>query len=201
MPKADARRSLAQLASRPWAKCTFLSVFPWAAGEAKGVAELLQAYAQEFQCCSMQPCPDVALVVKTDAAPGAGFDLQDPAAVLRNDLQGRMARHVKGGCQAPRVEVVAGALPPMQMVALYRAVDAYVLASHGEEWGRTYLEVLHPRRAHCSGCGGREGTSEAGPEAGRQAVGGGCQSGWGRLLSVKNAIETGTWCQGDCGWA
>ena len=34
----------------------------------------------------------------------------------------------------------------------------------------------------------REGTSEAVPEAVRQAVGGGCQSGWGRLLSVTNAI-------------
>ena len=35
----------------------------------------------------------------------------------------------------------------------------------------------------------REETSEAAPEAGKQAVGGGCQSGWGRLLSVTNAIE------------
>ena len=43
----------------------------------------------------------------------------------------------------------------------------------------------------------REGT----PEAFRQAVGGGCQSGWGRLLSVTNAIEAGTWLQGDSGWA
>ena len=47
-------------------------------------------------------------------------------------------------------------------------------------------------------CGGRrEGTSEAAPEAVRQAVGGGCQSGWGRLLSVTNAIEAGTWRQGQ----
>ena len=45
----------------------------------------------------------------------------------------------------------------------------------------------------------REGTSEVASEAVRQAVGGGCQSGWGRLLSVTNAIEAGTWCQGDCG--
>ena len=30
-------------------------------------------------------------------------------------------------------------------------------------------------------------------EAVRQAVGGGCQSGWGRLLSVTNAAEAGTW--------
>ena len=38
-------------------------------------------------------------------------------------------------------------------------------------------------------------------EAVRQAVRGGCQSGWGRLLSVTNAIEAGTGHQGDRGWA
>ena len=37
------------------------------------------------------------------------------------------------------------------------------------------------------GCVRREGTSEAAPEAVRQAVGGGCLSGWGRLLSATNA--------------
>ena len=47
------------------------------------------------------------------------------------------------------------------------------------------------------GCTGRGGA----PEAVRQAVGGGCQSGWGRLLSVINAIEPGTCRQGDSGWA
>ena len=52
------------------------------------------------------------------------------------------------------------------------------------------------------GCVRREGAaSEAAPEAVRQAVGGGCQSGWGRLLSVTNAIEAGTCRQGDSGWA
>ena len=39
------------------------------------------------------------------------------------------------------------------------------------------------------GCIRREGTSEAAPEAGNQAVGGGCQSGWVRVLSVTNAID------------
>ena len=38
------------------------------------------------------------------------------------------------------------------------------------------------------GCIGREGTSEAAPGAVRLAVAGGCQSGWGRLLTVTNAI-------------
>ena len=48
---------------------------------------------------------------------------------------------------------------------------------------------------------GREGASETAPEAVRQAVGGGCRSGWGRLLSVTNAVEAGTWRRGDSGWA
>ena len=39
------------------------------------------------------------------------------------------------------------------------------------------------------------------PKAGRQVVGGVCRSGWGRLLWVTNAIEPGTCCQGDSGWA
>ena len=51
------------------------------------------------------------------------------------------------------------------------------------------------------GCIRREGTSEAARGAGRQAVVGGCQSGWRRLLSVTNAIEAGAWRQGDSGWA
>ena len=46
------------------------------------------------------------------------------------------------------------------------------------------------------GCIRREATSEAAPEAVRPAVEGGCQSGWGRLLSVTNAIGAGTWRQG-----
>ena len=51
------------------------------------------------------------------------------------------------------------------------------------------------------GCIGREGASEGVPEAVGQAVGGGRQSGWGRLPSVTNAIEAGTWGPGDSGWA
>ena len=41
------------------------------------------------------------------------------------------------------------------------------------------------------GCIRREAAAEAAPEAVRQAVGGDCRSGWGRLLSVTNAIEAG----------
>ena len=47
----------------------------------------------------------------------------------------------------------------------------------------------------------RKGTDLTGGEAVRQAVGGGCQSGSRRLLSVTNPIEAGTCRQGDSGWA
>ena len=50
-----------------------------------------------------------------------------------------------------------------------------------------------PNAPHPPGCIGREETSEAV----RQAVGGGCRSGWGRLLPVTNAIEAGTWRPGQ----
>ena len=47
----------------------------------------------------------------------------------------------------------------------------------------------------CPGCTARERASEAAPAAVRRAAGG-CKSGWGRLLSVTNAIESGTCRQG-----
>ena len=62
----------------------------------------------------------------------------------------------------------------------------------------------HPsvrRPPYCTPWRGPEGALEAVPEPVRQAVGGGCQSGWGRLLTVTNAIEAGTCRQGDSGWA
>ena len=89
--------------------------------------------------------------------------------------------------------------------------------SIGFSWGRRRLSF--PQAASCSsppswswfaagcgdrgsgqGCTRREGASQAAPAAVRQAVGGGCQSGWGRLLSVTNAVEAGAWRQGDSGW-
>ena len=60
---------------------------------------------------------------------------------------------------------------------------------------------LHMARGPSQGCIRMEGTLEAAPAAVRQAVGRGCRSGWRRLLSVTNAIEVGTWHQGDGGWA
>ena len=85
----------------------------------------------------------------------------------------------------------------------------------GFEWGligvgnlALQLATSAPRQIGRGASAGRprnalegEGTSEAAPEAVRQAVGGGCQSGWVRLLSVTSAIEAGTCRPGVSGWA
>ena len=60
----------------------------------------------------------------------------------------------------------------------------------------TSARLCSPRPSHLPV---RVGALKAAPEAVRQAVGGGCQSGWGRLLSVTNAMEAGTWHQGGGG--
>ena len=57
------------------------------------------------------------------------------------------------------------------------------------------LTVAYKKVPLLQRCIRREGTWEAAPEAVWQGVGGGCQSGWGRLLSVTNAVEAGTWRQ------
>ena len=51
------------------------------------------------------------------------------------------------------------------------------------------------------GCIRREGTPAGARESVRQAIGGGCQSGWGRLLPVTNAVWAGIGRMGDSGWA
>ena len=74
----------------------------------------------------------------------------------------------------------------------------------------TVVRPLCPMSVHCRtlhaiplgpGMHQKGGTSEAAPKAVRQAVGRGCQIGWGRLPSVTSAIKAGTCRQGDGGWA
>ena len=67
----------------------------------------------------------------------------------------------------------------------------------------TSLEPPPPPLASPSAAQGRirrEGASEVAPEAVRQAVGGGCQSGWGRLLSVSNALKLALGVRGTVAW-
>ena len=87
-------------------------------------------------------------------------------------------------------------------VAVHRVTGNLVVPGENEKWptGERGGGGWQGEGGGGQGCIRREGASEAAPEAVKQAVGGGCQSGWGqRLLSVTNAIEAGTWCSGDSG--
>ena len=93
---------------------------------------------------------------------------------------------------APEVGGEGGATSPSCNASLSRGCGSTrPVASPGAGYGRGSQHR----------CNRREGASEAAPGAVGQAVGGGCQSGWGRLLSVTSAIEAGTWRQGSSGCA
>ena len=108
-------------------------------------------------------------------------------------------------------ELVRAPLPLEEVWAFFGAVSAaaggfFTVAASLRLCEDTKAE---PRPGQCAvhsagegpcqqGCVRREGTSEAAREAVGQAVGGGCQSGWVRLLSVTNVIEAGGGCQS--GW-
>ena len=108
----------------------------------------------------------------------------------------------------------ARAVPRVTPVAPAHAYHRCIRGAQAGGWGRGSRAGLCRRPSECplhrSGQpetgrgrgrgrgGGRDALEgKAPPKAVRQAVGGGCQSGWGRLLSVTNAIEPGTGRQGD----
>ncbi|MGD9996430.1 MAG: glycosyltransferase [Ilumatobacteraceae bacterium] len=108
----------------------FLTVFSWQARKAWDV--LLRAWFEEFDARD-----DVTLVLKTDTlqAP-SGLDCRREIDRFVRDVLGR--RPEKG---APIV-VIDRFVETSEVPALYRAADAFVLASHGEGWGRPHMEAM-----------------------------------------------------------
>jgi glycosyltransferase involved in cell wall biosynthesis len=105
----------------------FLSVFKWE--ERKGWRILLRAYLRIFT--SADP---VVLYIKTNAY----HDRPDYAAAIA-----AVADEVApDAATRARVVVLDRPLPAAQMPRLYRAVDAFVLPSRGEGWGRPHVEAM-----------------------------------------------------------
>ncbi|MEX2211572.1 MAG: glycosyltransferase family 4 protein [Gaiellaceae bacterium] len=104
----------------------FLSVLGW--GLRKGWDVLVRAYLEEFR-----PDEDVTLVLKI-----APFDRR-----LLARLEAFMGDEL-GLAPEDRARVVAldVELTSDEMPGLYRAADAFVLASRGEGWGRPYMEAM-----------------------------------------------------------
>lgn len=107
----------------------FLSIFSWLPRKAWDV--LLRAWFDEFRAQD-----DVTLLLKTDIQHAPGTDCRrEVESFVRDQLQ----RNPKKG---PRVLVLDRALELTDVPRLYRAADAFVLASHGEGWGRPLMEAM-----------------------------------------------------------
>ena len=146
-------------------------------------------HATDAQGPTLRRC-STATAIARESAPGTCVSSAVQAPCARASARRRLrdapsslstAALFPRGCRPPRAH------GPAEM----RGTDPLVRASVVS--AGPHCAITGPQE----GCMRREGTSEAV----RQAVGGGCQSGWGRLLSVTNAIEAGTWRQGDSGWA
>ena len=120
----------------------FLSVFKWEAR--KGWQELLAAFWAEFlDPLALSATPRVRLVIKTSMPLSPDRDLLHHsdrpvhqvaawAWELGYDVSDAMAM----------VLVYDGMLSSERLGALYRAADAFVLATHGEGWGLPLLEAM-----------------------------------------------------------
>jgi glycosyltransferase involved in cell wall biosynthesis/predicted O-methyltransferase YrrM len=107
----------------------FLSVFDWQWRKAWDV--LLRAYTQEFK-----PDEGIGLLLKISRAHGRPFeDVCHQADQVLAEIGQSLAMR-------PDIMLWDVMLDAPQMAALYRSVDAFVLPSRGEGWGRPYLEAM-----------------------------------------------------------
>jgi tetratricopeptide (TPR) repeat protein len=108
----------------------FLSMFSWIPRKAWDV--LLRAWFEEFGARD-----DVTLLLKTDAA------LSPPGTDCRREVDSFVRDELhRNPRKGPRVVVLDRPLEMTEVPRLYRRADAFVLASHGEGWGRPYMEAM-----------------------------------------------------------
>ncbi|EME31610.1 glycosyl transferase family 1 [Galdieria sulphuraria] len=107
----------------------FLSIFKWEVR--KGVDILLKAYMQEFS-----ERDDVCLILLTR---GKGLSA--------NEIKQRVTKFLKKNnivaSNLPRLEVLESSKKDMlNLATLYVSVDAFVLPTRGEGWGRPIMEAM-----------------------------------------------------------
>lgn len=101
----------------------FLTSFDFT--DRKGWDVLLDAWAAAFA-----PGEDVCLVLKC-------LGLHVPDAEIRSRIDARL-----GGRETAPVVLLTEVLPLADLPRLYASVDAFVLASRGEGWGRPFMEAM-----------------------------------------------------------
>ncbi|WCN37470.1 glycosyltransferase family 4 protein [Aneurinibacillus uraniidurans] len=104
----------------------FLSVFDWSIR--KGWDLLLEAYFTEFSAQD-----DVSLILKVSK-------INEPNATPFTKIA-EVAKRL-GVSKLPHIHVIESRLTEKEMIQLYGSVDAFVLPSRGEGWGRPYMEAM-----------------------------------------------------------
>ena len=108
----------------------FLSMFSWIDRKAWDV--LLRAWFEEFGARD-----DVTLLLKTDTA------ISPPGTDCRREIEWFVRNQLnRDPRKGPRIVVHDRQLEMTDVPRLYRAADAFVLASHGEGWGRPWMEAM-----------------------------------------------------------
>ncbi|HUG67900.1 MAG TPA: glycosyltransferase [Pirellulaceae bacterium] len=107
----------------------FLSMFDWQLR--KGWDVLLRAYCEEFA-----PADGVGLLLKVTRSHG------HTAEVIQEQMSDVIRSAGYSMSDRPDIEILDAALTTDEIAALYRSVDAFVLASRGEGWGRPYMEAM-----------------------------------------------------------
>jgi len=110
----------------------FLSVFEWT--NRKGWDVLLKAYFETFNHED-----DVCLYLRSYLL--GNYD-QDTKTFLNQKIEKFIQKSGYTKKYLPRIELMTSQLPFKKMLELYRAVDAFVLPSRGEGWGRPYMEAM-----------------------------------------------------------
>lgn len=107
----------------------FLSVFDWQLR--KGWDVLLKAYAREFTLAD-----NTALLLKYSRQHGLS------ASQVHELAEGALSETGTTLGHRPDIVLMEETLSTEDLAALYRSVDAFVLASRGEGWGRPYMEAM-----------------------------------------------------------
>ncbi len=108
----------------------FLSVFDWSLR--KGWDALVRAYVEEFVANE-----DVCLYLKVYSSYGqTDRQLLDRIRTYTREALGREPEEM------PKIVLLGGVFSEERMLRLYRSVDAYVMPSRGEGWGRPFMEAM-----------------------------------------------------------
>lgn len=110
----------------------FLSIFEWT--NRKGWDVLLRAYFEAFT-----PDNDVCLYLRTFLL--SNYD-KDTKEVIQNKIDDLIQVYGYNKSKLPRYELLTTQLPLEDLLKLYKSVDAFVLPSRGEGWGRPYMEAM-----------------------------------------------------------